>query len=193
MPENLNLPKHPFDWSTLHSHYALRDEWLTVRVDTCQMPAGQVVEPYYVFEYRDYVNVVAITPRREVVLIRQYRHGIGRTILEIPGGVMDPGDNSPQLTALRELREETGYSAARLEHLCTLSPNPSSYNNLVHSYLALDAQIDAAAMPDEHEQLEIVLVPLEELREMLRAGQFLQAMHASALFYALLHLKEIGI
>ena len=190
---NASFPKHPFDWRTLRSHYALRDTWMTVRVDSCQMPGGQVVEPYYVLEYRDFVNVVAVTPQREVVLVRQYRHGLGRTILEIPGGVMDPGDDDTAATALRELREETGYSGAVIEHLCTLSPNPASYTNLVHSYLLFDARPDAAAAPDEHEQLEVVRMPLEQVRAELRAGQFLQAMHASALFYALARLQELGI
>ena len=73
---------HSFDWILLNSKYVVKDKWITVRADTCQMPNGTIVEPYYVLEYPTWVNVVALTKNQEVILVKQYRHGLKQTVLE---------------------------------------------------------------------------------------------------------------
>ena len=100
----------PLDWTRLDSRYVVKDRWLALRADTYRTPADQIVEPCYVLEYRAWVNVVALTQAGEVVLVRQFRPGIGRTILELPGGTTDPEDASPEAAIRRELLEETGYT-----------------------------------------------------------------------------------
>jgi 8-oxo-dGTP pyrophosphatase MutT (NUDIX family) len=182
--------EHPFNWRILSSRYLVRDRWLSLRADTCLTPSGLVVDPYYVIESPEYINVVPLTPAGEVVLAREYRHGLGRTTLELVGGAMEPGDPSPLETARRELAEETGYTSAHWVHLCALSPNAGRVNNLAHSYLALDVERTAAPALDETEQIEVVALPLAQVKSMLRENQIVQAMHASALFYALLWLEQ---
>jgi ADP-ribose pyrophosphatase len=177
--------KHPFDWQILNSRYIVKDRWISLRSDRCQMPNGGIIDPYYVLESRDFINVVPLTDRNEVVLVREYRHGLGRTILELVGGLMDPADASPIETARRELLEETGFGGGEFRPLCVLSPNPGRFNNLSHSFLARGVERVAEARLDYSEQIEVVLLPLEQVAEMLRQNQFIQAMHASALFYAL--------
>ena len=75
------------DWKLISSEYLVSDRWLRLRADKCQLPSSKIIEPYYVLEYPTWVNVVAVTPQNEVVLVRLYRHGIGRTVLEIPSVV----------------------------------------------------------------------------------------------------------
>ncbi len=79
---------HSFDWTLLSSKYVVKDRWISVRADTYQMPNGRIIEPYYVLEYPTWVNVVALTKSKEVVLVKQYRPGIQKTVLELPCGAM---------------------------------------------------------------------------------------------------------
>ena len=95
-------------WKTLKSEYLIRRPWLTARRDTVELPGGSVNPEFYVLEYPDWVNVLAITSDDEFVMIRQYRHGLGQTRYELCAGVVDPGE-SPLEAAKRELSEETGY------------------------------------------------------------------------------------
>jgi ADP-ribose pyrophosphatase len=182
-------PQHPFDWQIVHSRYIVKDRWLSLRADRCQMPSGQVIDPYYVVESADFINVVPLTPDNEVVLVREYRHALGRTLLELVGGLVDAADASPLAAAQRELREETGYGGGVFTPLCVLSPNPGRFNNLSHSFLAQNVTLLADSHLDHTEQIEVVLLPLQQVAEMLRENQFIQAMHAAALFYALQQLK----
>lgn len=94
-----------FDWTILKSTYILKNNWISLRGDTCKLPNGKIIEPYYVLEYPTWVNVVALTKEKEVILIRQYRHGLQKTIWEIPGGNMDSVDKSPLEAIKRELKE----------------------------------------------------------------------------------------
>src|SRR4051812_5476768 len=108
-------------WTVQRSSYAMRDCWISVRADDCTTPAGATVAPYYVLEFPDFVHVLALNAEDCVVLVRQYRHGHRDLSLELPGGVMDPGDDDILAVAARELREETGYTSESLAHVTTLS------------------------------------------------------------------------
>ena len=81
------------DWKTISSDYLFKDMWFTVRRDTCERPDGKIVTPYYVYEFPDWVCALAFTKDGRVVLERQYRHGIGETAFELPGGCVDKEDN----------------------------------------------------------------------------------------------------
>jgi ADP-ribose pyrophosphatase len=171
-------------WKVTHSHYLHRGDWSTLRVDSCVMPSGRVVDPYYVLEYPDWVNVVAVTSDRQVVLIRQYRHGLGQVLLELPAGCVDSADTSPEAAARRELLEETGYSADRVVALGELSPNPATHDNLVHSFLATGCVRTCDPTLDPQEEIAVVLAPLEDLAQVARS-EFKQAMHVASVFLAL--------
>jgi ADP-ribose pyrophosphatase len=128
----------------------VKDRWLALRADTYRTPADQIVDSCYVFEYRAWVNVVALTAAQEIVLVRQFRPGIGRTILELPGGTTDPEDASPEAAVRRELLEETGYTGERFAATGCYSPNPASHTNLVHCFLATDVARTHDPRPDDN-------------------------------------------
>lgn len=181
------------DWKLLRSEYLFRDNWLTARRDTCQTPKGKIVEPYYVLEYNDWVNCVAIAEDGRIVMVRQYRQGIGKTILEIPGGTMDNTDPSPEFAMRRELLEETGYDFEKLINLGSVAPNPASSNNLTHMFLATGGKKIQEQDLDENEEIEIVLMELEDVEQLLKENKILQSLHVTCLFYALLKLKELRL
>ena len=159
------------------------------RMDSCELPSGK---PYkaYVFEFDAWANVVAITKNNEVVLVKQYRHGVQEVLLELPGGVVDDGEN-PLEGAKRELMEETGYSAGTIIEVGRLYPNPAIQQNTLYCYLATDVELTGTQHLDEAEEIDVQLVPLEELIEMARQGKFLHALNVAVLFQALAYLKRI--
>lgn len=159
------------------------------RMDSCELPSGK---PYkaYVFEFDAWANVVAITKNNEVVLVKQYRHGVQEVLLELPGGVVDDGEN-PLEGAKRELMEETGYSAGTIIEVGRLYPNPAIQQNTLYCYLATDVELTGEQHLDDAEEIEVQLVPLEELIEMTRQGKFLHALNVAVLFQALAYLKRI--
>ena len=99
---------HPFDWKIIKSRYIVKDKWLTLRADTCELPSSNIIDPYYVFEYPKWLNIVALTTDEDLVLVKLYRHGLGKTVLEIPCGGVETSDASVLFAARRELLEETG-------------------------------------------------------------------------------------
>ena len=124
------------NWKVLTSEYLARKPWFTVRHESIELPDGRRIPDYYVFEYPDWVNVIAITKEGKFVFIDQYRHGLGETDYEIPAGVAEPDDASMLAAAQRELAEETGYGGGQWRELMVVAPNPSTQNNLTYCYLA---------------------------------------------------------
>ncbi|WP_445634359.1 Nudix hydrolase domain-containing protein [Nostoc sp. DSM 114161] len=181
------------DWTLLSSKYLVQDKWLNLRADTCQMPDGRVVEPFYVLEYSTWVNVVAITKSQEVVLVKQYRHGVQKTVLELPGGSMDAQDDSPLEAAQRELLEESGYTSNNFIETGIISPNSATHNNLIYCFLATDVELVADLKLDITEQIDVVLLPLEKLIQDIDNGILIQAFHISSLFLALRKLGKLHI
>ncbi len=177
-------------WQKLSTKYLVKEKWATLRVDTCKLPDGQVVDDYYVLEYSDWVNAVALTEDNKVILITQYRHGAEEVITEIPGGCIDPGE-TPEAAVRRELLEETGYSFSTIEPLVTLYANPSTARNKTYSFLATGGVKTHQQQLDGREQIIVHLLSLEELKEKLLTNQISQALHCSALFYALHRIGEI--
>ena len=161
-----------------------------LRVDTCQLANGDQIEKI-MLEFDTWATVLALTPQQEVILIRQYRHGAGAVIWELPAGVVDPGE-TPLHAAGRELLEETGYGAGTLIETGVVSPNSDNHTNQIHTFLALNVEKVSAQNLDPHEQIQVFPTPLEEVISMARAGELPNAMQVSALFFALAHLNRIG-
>ncbi|WP_036678317.1 NUDIX hydrolase [Daejeonella oryzae] len=177
-------------WKLLTSEYVFKDTWATLRSDTCRMPSGKIIKPYYVLEYPDWVNAVALTHDNQVILIKQYRHAAQEVILEIPGGCIDKGE-SPEDAVKRELLEETGYVFERIEFLTSLYANPATGNNKTHCFLATGGRKIQEQNLDGGEEIVVELVSTKELKGLLLDNKIGQALHSSGIFYALMHLKLI--
>ncbi len=175
----------------MRSEYLFREPWLTVRKDTCETPSGVLVPDYYVLEYPDWVNAMAVTEDGKVLLVRQYRHPVERVLLEIPGGVMDPEDETPEAAVRRELLEETGYAFSDMHYLGAVSPNPSTHTNVTHMFLATGGKKVQEQALDFNEEIDVEAVTIAELEVRLRNNEFLQALHCTCLFYGLMKWKEL--
>lgn len=171
-------------WEKLSSKYLVKEKWATLRVDTCRMPAGKIVDDYYVLEYSGWVNVVAMTADNEFILIKQYRHAVSEVITEIPGGCIDPGE-APEDAAKRELLEETGYVFDKIEPLSALYANPATADNKTYAFLATGGKKIQEQHLDENEEIIVELVNLAQLKELLYSNQIAHGLHVSAIFYAL--------
>jgi 8-oxo-dGTP pyrophosphatase MutT (NUDIX family) len=186
MPDH-KLPDDPGAWKVLTREYLAKKPWYTVRVDRVELPNGTIIPEYWINEYAPWVNVVALTEDDQVVLIRQYRHGIEKVHYELPAGTTDPEDTSLEEAARRELREETGYGGGRWSLLAELSANPALQNNLTYTYLAEGVTSLGAAAPEASEEMTVHLTPLAKVEELLEGGGFVQALHAAPLLKLLLH------
>ena len=136
----------------------------------------------------DWVNVLAITANDEVVMIEQFRHGLAQVTLEIPGGIVDPGE-SPADAGMRELREETGYAGDAPEVIGAVSPNPAIQNNWCSTVLVRPAEIRAAVELDASEEIGVRLVPLAEVDALIRARVVHHALVVAAFHH--LRLREV--
>ncbi len=169
-------------WTTLKSELIVsRPPWLRVRCDEVRLPDGRINPEYYVLEYPDWVNVIAITEEGQFVMERQYRYGLGCTCFEIPAGVIEHGE-TPEEAARRELEEETGYTGGEWKKLVTLSGNPSTTNNLTHCFLALGVKDEGKRHLDSTEDLVVKLLSREEVYALLVNDEIKQSLMAAPLW-----------
>lgn len=178
-------------WKLVQSEYLFKDLWFTVRKDKCLKPDGKTVDPYYVYEFPDWVTAVALTADGKFIFEKQYRHAAGLTMMEIPGGCVDPEDVSLSAAVERELKEETGFVFDSVEYLGRTSANPSTHNNWMHFFLARGGIKVSEQELDANEEIEVHLLSIEEVKELLKKNEIVQSMHATALFYALERLGEL--
>lgn len=154
----------------------------TLREDKRRSPVSGREHPFYVLDSPDWVNVVAVTPQQEVVLIRQFRHGTGDIMLEIPGGMVDEGED-PAVAVARELEEETGYIAEELIRLGSVTPNPAFLTNTCHTFLARNARPVGTQRLDGTEDIEVVLVPQGALADLVSTGEITHALVVAAFYH----------
>lgn len=175
-------------WKKRSSTYLVKEKWATLRVDTCELQNGTVKDDYYVLEYPNWVNAIALTAENKMILVRQYRHAADIVSLEIPGGVID-GDELPEDAIRRELLEETGYSFKSAELIATLYPNPATANNVTYTYLLKEGTKTHEQHLDEHEILNVEEYTIAEVKQLLTDNKIDQALHCAALFYGLMKLE----
>lgn len=137
----------------------------------------------------DWVNVVALTPDAQLVLIEQFRHGIDQVTLEVPGGMVDPGESALD-AARRELREETGFESDRWTEVGLVHPNPAFQSNRTTTFLARDASRHHTPEFDGNERCRLVLAPWSDALRLVEARRITHALVVNALFFAHRHLTR---
>ena len=178
-------------WKTLSSEYLFTDTWLRARKDTCERPDGKIIEPYYVMEYPEWVAGVGLTADGEVILIRQYRHALGEECIELPGGCVDATDENYEQAMRREFLEETGYSFKTAEYLGRTSANPSTNANTLHMFLLTGGEKMHEQQLDSNEEIQVFSVGFDQFRQLVTDNAFIQSMHVTTIFYALMKLEKL--
>jgi len=161
------------------------DRWLRLRADDCLTSEGVEIAPYYVFDYPEWVQVVAIDDHDHIVLVEQYRHGLGGVTWELPAGTLDYRDSDPVAGAARELEEETGYGSDQWRYIARMTPNPANQSNHCHVVLATGASLRRPPLDDPTERLNVFRVPVAEAVALVRSGKISCAMSIAALALAL--------
>lgn len=172
------------DWRVIASSYVIDSHFLRLRKDTIELPDGTIIPDYYVRDSRGFIIVFAVTEDERVVLVRQYKHGIARELLELPAGAIDPGEE-PLQTAIRELAEETGYEAQSMENVRSFVTDPTNSNSIAHVFFARNARKTAEQDLDPTEAITVELVTLDRLRELVRDGTIDSMPHVAAIYFLL--------
>jgi ADP-ribose pyrophosphatase len=161
-----------------------RDElikFFKLRTDRAVSPRTNIPHDFYVLESAGWVNVIPVTPEEDVILIRQYRHGIQGFTLEIPGGIIEPGD-SPEGAASRELFEETGYREREMIFLGSVHANPAILNNTCYTYLAKGVYPAGKQELDDKEDIEVVIKPLKDIPRLIKEGEITHSLILAAFY-----------
>ena len=177
------------NWKILSTEYLSRFPYFTARKDKCETPDGKIVEAYYVVELPTTVCAVAITEENEVLMVRQYRHPIKETLLEIPGGFIDEGE-TPEEAMRRELKEETGYEFSSVINVGRIAANPGVLDNFTYLFLAKGGIKTSEQHLDQNEELQVEKISIPALKELFLENKMMQALHNSCIFYSL---HEMGL
>lgn len=172
---------HPRSWRVLSDDHLQHCKVFDVHRAMMESPSTGDSHPFYRIESPAWVNVVALTEADELVMVRQFRQGSRQVTLEIPGGLVDPGE-SPAEAAARELLEETGFRAGRLTSLGSINPNPALFANRCHMQVAEDCERVADIRNSATEETTVELLPLADLPEILRSGGIDHALVVAALY-----------
>jgi len=170
-------------WQKLGSQPAGDFRIFTIRTDRKICPRTQQVHDVVVIDCVNWVNVIALTPDQQLVMIEQYRHGSDTVELEIPGGMMDAGDASPQATAVRELREETGYEGQDPVLIGQIFPNPAIMSNTCFTVMVQNCRRLHPVDFDHGEDLVTRLVPVADIPQLVATGKIQHSLVVVALYY----------
>jgi 8-oxo-dGTP pyrophosphatase MutT (NUDIX family) len=188
MSENEDLPI----WTIDSSDYVINDRFLKLRRDSCTTPQGGKVGTYYVLELKDWINCIAIDKDANVMMLRHYRHGVQKYLMEFIGGGMEEGE-TPEEAAKREVEEETGYTGGSIFHVGTSYPNPANHTNQVHTYLVVNGEINQDQNLEVGETITVEKIPLKTvIEEMSKPDSVYPAIYIAALFHAMNFIRASG-
>jgi 8-oxo-dGTP pyrophosphatase MutT (NUDIX family) len=172
----------PPEWEVLSSEVLHDCRVFRVARATVRSPHTRATHPFFTIDADAWVNVVPTTARGELVMVRQWRHGARKLTLEIPGGLVDPGE-APETAAARELLEETGFAPQSVRRLGDVNPNPALFGNRVYTFLAENCERVGEVQNGALEDTRVELVPVRELPALLRAGEIDHALVIAALHW----------
>ncbi len=170
-------------WITESSEVVIQDRWIKLRADTCKTADGHPITPYYVLEYSDWVHLVVVNEKDEVLITKQYRHGAGVISYELPCGAVDDTDKDTLAGAKRELLEETGYTGD-FELVGQSYSNPANANNKIFVYKVTNPRLVKSPEDNPQEVIKYGFVNRNELDELIETGKFCQALHIASLYLA---------
>lgn len=173
-------------WQTIDAEPAYGCRICSLSRRRSRSPRTGEVHDFHVIESPDWVNIIPLTRDDQVVMVRQFRHGIAGITLEVPGGMVDREDASPLAAARREMQEESGYDSDDIVALGSIHPNPAIQNNLCHSFLARGAIAKYPLRFDGTEETEVKLIPLIRVPELIRTGVISHALVVVAFHWLLL-------
>ncbi|HKW44950.1 MAG TPA: NUDIX hydrolase [Candidatus Eremiobacteraceae bacterium] len=179
-------------WEIISSELVVESPWYNLRRDSCRLPHGSVIDQYYVRVHAGFSVVFALTPDQNVVMTRQYKHGIGDVVLELPAGALEAGESADDCAA-RELEEETGYVAPVFELMTEFAADPTSSTGRLFLFLAREATATGHPAPDSTEDIETVLLPISDVLARVRSGEIYVQSHVAAIYTALDRLGLVAI
>jgi ADP-ribose pyrophosphatase len=171
-------------WRIVSSEYRIETKFLRLRADRVELPSGDVVDDYFVRESRGFCVIFAVTPDQNVLLVRQYKHGVGEIIVELPAGMIDEGE-SPAACAARELAEETGYTGSAPELVRTFFADPTNATTRFHLFVVRDAVRTRDPQFDVTEEIDVEVASLDEVRAMALDGRIAAGSQVAAVLVAL--------
>lgn len=176
-------------WPRTSSRILAECRIFNLHESTTESPETGKAHQFYFIETADWVNIVPITDNNEVVCIKQFRHGNQQITIEIPGGMVDPGED-PAVSAARECLEETGYQCDKVQSLGVIAPNPAVFDNRVHTYWARGAKPVGDIQNTATEKTEVLLIPLADIPGYLTRGEIDHALVVATLWRLLYMLGD---
>ena len=183
----MNTPKFK------RSSYILNDKWLSLRADTFDLPTGGEFGPYYVIESKDCVHIIAVDQDGCLVITDHYRYATNCRVFELPCGEIDPSDASVEAAAKRELLEESGFEARKIEVVGDFFANPARTTSRVFTVICRDLALVQEPKYEVGEIMTIQKASITQLFELIKCGKFLHGLHLASLFQALPRLTELGL
>lgn len=169
-------------WPCIRSQSAQSLGIFSIRTDTSISPRTGIEHDFYIIEMNDWINIIPLTTDHQVVMVRQYRHGSRAVTLEIPAGLIDPGE-TPIKAAARELLEETGYKAEEYMKIGVLNPNPAFFSNRCYTFIARNIEKVCDPMLDKTEDIEVVLFPIVDVPKLIIKGEIDHPMVVTAFYW----------
>ena len=170
------------NWDKVSSKFLIENKIFKLREDRVISPKKESEHPVWVIDTPDWVNIIPITNNNEVILINQHRFGTEKLCLEVPGGMVDEGED-PMDAAIRELSEETGYTSGQVIEIGRVEPNPALMSNHTYSYLALDVCQTGEQRLDGMEDIEILKKPIDEIPLLIEQGEIEHALVICAFYF----------